>query len=65
MRPSKQGKLSRQVAEIPPPSPPDLREKIEVNAYYKSAARGFAPGYELDDWLAAEAEISPGGRKDH
>lgn len=26
-------------------------------AYYRSAARGFVPGYELDDWLAAEAEI--------
>ncbi|BCK86429.1 hypothetical protein MIZ01_0185 [Sideroxyarcus emersonii] len=65
MRPSKQSKSSRQIADIPPPIPPDLREKIEISAYYKSAARGFAPGYELDDWLAAEAEISSSGRKDH
>lgn len=65
MRPSKQSKPNRQISDIPPAPPPDLREKIEVNAYYKSAARGFAPGYELDDWLAAEAEISSSGRKDH
>ncbi len=25
-------------------------------AYYKAEARGFEPGYEIDDWLAAEAE---------
>ncbi len=27
-------------------------------AYYKAESRGFEPGYELDDWLAAEGEIS-------
>lgn len=26
-------------------------------AYLRAAARDFAPGNELDDWLAAEAEI--------
>ena len=26
-------------------------------AYYRAEARGFAPGYEQDDWLAAEADI--------
>jgi hypothetical protein len=26
-------------------------------AYYIAAARGFAPGNELDDWLAAERLI--------
>jgi hypothetical protein len=26
-------------------------------AYYRAQNRGFAPGYELDDWLDAEAEI--------
>lgn len=29
---------------------------IAVSAYYKAQARGFQPGHELDDWLAAEAE---------
>jgi len=35
-----------------------LQEQIEKSAYYRSEARGFAPGYELEDWLAAEAEIN-------
>jgi hypothetical protein len=26
-------------------------------AYLKAARRGFAPGHELDDWLAAEEEV--------
>jgi len=31
---------------------------ISEAAYYRAAKRGFAPGRELDDWLAAEAEIT-------
>lgn len=30
---------------------------IREAAYYHYAERGFAPGHDLDDWLAAEAEI--------
>jgi hypothetical protein len=26
-------------------------------AYYIAEARGFEPGYEMEDWLAAEAEV--------
>jgi hypothetical protein len=26
-------------------------------AYFRAARRGFEPGHELDDWLAAEAEV--------
>ena len=29
--------------------------RIAESAYYKAEARGFSPGHELDDWLAAEA----------
>jgi hypothetical protein len=32
-------------------------EVIETAAYYLAERRGFAPGSELDDWLAAEASI--------
>lgn len=32
--------------------------QISERAYYKSEARNFAPGLELDDWLAAESEIN-------
>ena len=30
---------------------------IAEAAYYRAEARGFADGYELEDWLEAEAEI--------
>jgi hypothetical protein len=30
---------------------------IREAAYYHFAKRGYAPGHDLDDWLAAEAEI--------
>jgi len=26
-------------------------------AYYKAEARGFEPGHEMEDWLAAETEV--------
>jgi Protein of unknown function (DUF2934) len=38
-------------------SPREIRQLIEQAAYYKAEARGFAPGHELDDWIAAEAEV--------
>lgn len=34
-----------------------VRREIEEAAYYRAQQRGFAPGYELDDWVAAEAEV--------
>jgi hypothetical protein len=30
---------------------------IAEAAYFRSEKRSFAPGYELEDWLAAEAEL--------
>lgn len=30
---------------------------IAEAAYFRSERRGFAAGYELEDWLAAEAEV--------
>jgi hypothetical protein len=36
----------------------DVRfSKISEMAYYKAEARGFEPGHELDDWIAAENEL--------
>jgi hypothetical protein len=32
------------------------RQAIEAAAYYRAEKRGFASGYELEDWLAAEAD---------
>jgi hypothetical protein len=34
-----------------------VRHMVEEAAYFRAQKRGFAPGHELDDWLAAEAEI--------
>jgi hypothetical protein len=48
----------------------DLRNaKVREVAYFRAQGRGFAPGLELEDWLAAEhdvdaclfAEIAPVG----
>jgi len=30
---------------------------IQDAAYYRAEKRGFAPGHEHEDWLAAEREI--------
>jgi hypothetical protein len=31
--------------------------RISEAAFFKAAARAFAPGHEWDDWLAAEKEV--------
>lgn len=33
-------------------------DHIATAAYFKAEARGFLPGQDLDDWLAAEAEFA-------
>ncbi len=32
-------------------------EIVRTAAYFRAESRGFAPGYEIEDWLAAEAEV--------
>ena len=55
------------IKAVPSPQPAetnresqDRPHRIAVSAYYRAEARGFAPGYEMDDWLAAEREIDTG-----
>ena len=36
-------------------------ELISEIAYFKAQQRGFVPGHELDDWLAAEEEFNLSG----
>jgi hypothetical protein len=53
----------RKLSVISNPSEASQNEKernarVAVSAYFKAQARGFEPGYELADWLAAEAEES-------
>jgi hypothetical protein len=35
----------------------ERRVLIAQAAYFRAEKRGFSPGQELDDWLAAESEI--------
>jgi hypothetical protein len=43
--------------------PPMIRElthaEIETRAYYRYLERGCLDGFDVDDWLAAEAELRP------
>jgi len=39
-------------------SPQDRHRHIAEAAYFLAQKRGFAPGHELDDWLAAEREFN-------
>jgi len=43
-------------AEVPHFSD-DRHARTAESAYFRAERRGFAPGHELEDWLAAEAEI--------
>lgn len=36
----------------------DLRAAIAERAYFRAMDRGFVPGFEVDDWLAAEREVA-------
>ena len=36
----------------------EFRELVAKNAYYRAEKRGFEDGYELEDWLEAEQEVS-------
>ena len=41
----------------PVPTPDERRAMIAEAAYYRAEQRGFAPGLEIEDWLAAERDI--------
>jgi hypothetical protein len=62
-QPLKQQPQSQQQQQ-PDTSGEEIRERVREAAYYRAQQRGFSPGYEIEDWLAAEAEIrkerSPG-----
>ena len=36
----------------------DFTPTVAERAYFRALHRGFAPGHELDDWLAAEREVA-------
>jgi hypothetical protein len=45
---------AKDTAEI---SDATVRKEIARLAYHLSEKRGFAPGHETEDWLAAEAQV--------
>jgi hypothetical protein len=36
----------------------DYRQRVATAAYFLAQKRGFEPGHELDDWLAAEEQMA-------
>jgi hypothetical protein len=50
--------MARRSIDVAPSEGVDLRALVAERAYFKAEGRGFAPGHELDDWLAAEREIA-------
>lgn len=45
---------------------PDVRRmRVEFAAYLRAEQRGFVPGHELEDWLAAEADVDHASRLAH
>ena len=48
--------------ELTPPlarfvDPEQRAALIAEAAFYRAEKRGFAPGHEMDDWIAAESEV--------
>ena len=59
-KPGSTGKTAGAIKPVdkpPAPSHAERRRWIATAAYLRAEKRGFAPGYELQDWLEAEAEI--------
>ena len=40
------------------PSPAEREAMVRTAAYFRAQRRGFQPGYEWEDWLAAEEEVA-------
>lgn len=49
---------ARRPPKAAPSVPPDRESMVRMAAYLRAERRGFAPGYEIADWLAAEAEVN-------
>jgi hypothetical protein len=54
--PTKDTTSSHTAAAAPHP-PLERYASIAQAAYFRSQHRGFKPGHEMEDWLAAEAEV--------
>ena len=50
--------MSKDQPSATPPPPPAPSEEIAKRAYELYLQRGSIPGYEVEDWLQAEAELT-------
>ena len=62
LSPLKRGRLKpeeiqKAIREVGIPKPAITREAIAKRAYEKYLARGSRPGFEEEDWFAAEQEL--------
>ena len=58
VKPAAQAKTAARKKAAPAvPSQGERDSMVRMAAYFRAEQRGFAPGNEWEDWLAAEAEI--------
>ena len=50
--------MARRDTEALAVAKPDLGALTAERAYFRAERRGFVPGHELEDWLAAEREVA-------
>lgn len=50
--------MGRRSTATAPAAAMDFAALIAERAYFKAEQRGFEPGHELEDWLAAERELA-------
>jgi hypothetical protein len=48
---------AKRPSRAPQPALAEREVRVRIAAYLRAERRGFAPGYEIEDWLAAEAEV--------
>jgi len=55
--PAPQAVAPRPATDAPAISDASIRKEIAKAAYQLAERRGFLPGHEVEDWLAAEAQV--------
>ena len=50
--------MARRPTEAPAVAQPNPGALTAERAYFRAERRGFTPGHELEDWLAAEREVA-------
>ena len=53
----RQPRHSTAITVVPRVAATNQHGMVAEAAYYAAERRGFAPGFEMDDWLAAEQEV--------